>query len=375
MKKLYKLNIKNNYIVSKKIVNFLNPEFSCIDAWSCENLTSIKHINKYKLLEENNLDSFSSISGNIEGIVNIEVNGKIKKSLFIKNNFKEKESKTIIKKVNNEQEFLDSIKFSSFIKLFQNKDVKNIVVNGIIDEPLVITESYILKSHSDKIIDVISKLNTIFNFEKSIIVLKNTDNDHIGEYLNKTASYTHMDIVALEDFYMLEKPDILLDKLHLQSSKTVVIKPSELLELRHFIRTNSYMCEKYISVIDTINKKTKIAYVKKNIIVSELLNKMKLLSNDYKYIKNGIITGKLINENKEIITKDFNALFIIKNEVCKKNNCINCGKCVSVCPAKINPIKNYKSNVKDGRCTKCGLCTLLCPMNINLKNGGNDELH
>lgn len=370
LKKLYKIDIINDYVINKKIVNFLNPEYTCVLMRNFENLSGIKNINKNKILESGNLNSVSSVSGEVSGIVNIHINGKNKKALFVKNNFKEKSLNINTKKIHNKEEFLERIKNSVFFKKFNKKEIKNIIVNEITDEPFIINEGYILKNLSDKIIDVVSLLNDLFDFDKSLIVFKNIDNDNISEYLSKSGSYTNMNIVALDDLFLLGREEYLLEKLGFNSFNTIVLKPSELLELRHFLKAGFYMSEKYISVVDTINKKTKIALVKKNIIVSELLNKFKLLSCENEYLKNGIISGMKIDENKEIISDDFSALFIVKKENMKQKSCINCGKCVSVCPVGINPKKRNKDGKIDARCIKCGLCNLMCPSDIDLLKEG-----
>ena len=42
------------------------------------------------------------------------------------------------------------------------------------------------------------------------------------------------------------------------------------------------------------------------------------------------------------------------------NNCIGCGKCVSICPMK-NLILRNKKVVSNDRCTMCYRCISLCP--------------
>ncbi len=368
--KLYKLNIKNDYKVQKKLVNFLNPEYACAFLKNYDEVSNIKYVYKNKLLEESNLESYSSISGSLTGFVNIQVNGKNKKALFIKNDFKESDKKVSHKKVKNQEEFKELIKKSKFSKIFNKIEIKNLVINGIKDEPFVLTESFILKNSSDKLIEVISYLNELFSFDNSLIVFKNKENENVKEYLSKAKTYPFVNILLLDDLYLLEKDEVLLNNLKLSMNNTIVLKPSELLELRYFLKYNTYMSEKYISVVDTINKKIRFVFLKKNIIASELLNKLNLLNSDYEYFKNGGINGIIINENKEIITNDFDSLFIVKKEKTSEKKCINCGKCVSVCPYGVNPKKMYENNKIDPRCIKCGLCTLMCPSDILLTSGG-----
>ena len=56
--------------------------------------------------------------------------------------------------------------------------------------------------------------------------------------------------------------------------------------------------------------------------------------------------------------------------------CLRCGKCVQVCPAKLSPvlIKDYLKNkerlqeLQPERCVVCGLCTYICPARINVRS-------
>ena len=56
--------------------------------------------------------------------------------------------------------------------------------------------------------------------------------------------------------------------------------------------------------------------------------------------------------------------------------CLRCGKCVNVCPAKIEPvlIKDYLNNedvlknLNVDKCISCGLCSYICPSKIDVRN-------
>ena len=54
---------------------------------------------------------------------------------------------------------------------------------------------------------------------------------------------------------------------------------------------------------------------------------------------------------------------IMKKTKRKDSECIKCGKCISICPIKINPLE--KSDYH--KCIDCGLCSYICPANINLR--------
>ena len=63
---------------------------------------------------------------------------------------------------------------------------------------------------------------------------------------------------------------------------------------------------------------------------------------------------KTMDENRCIITKGYS------NKLKINNNCIGCGKCVSICPMK-NLILRNKKVVSNDRCTMCYRCISLCP--------------
>ena len=76
-----------------------------------------------------------------------------------------------------------------------------------------------------------------------------------------------------------------------------------------------------------------------------------------------------------IITSDINAIILLKDkELDIPDVCIRCGKCTSICPAKLSPIlikenidnKELK-NLHPEKCVECGLCSYICPAKILLR--------
>lgn len=71
-------------------------------------------------------------------------------------------------------------------------------------------------------------------------------------------------------------------------------------------------------------------------------------------------------------------LCILQDEVSRSNtsNCINCGRCLQVCPSRIMPTKLAKFSERGDRenflkydgmeCCECGCCSYICPSKLNL---------
>ena len=78
--------------------------------------------------------------------------------------------------------------------------------------------------------------------------------------------------------------------------------------------------------------------------------------------------------------RDGGVLFLTKNEYneSKPSNCINCKKCIAVCPVRIRPVDIAKSlemgdfktckSLNPIACIACGCCSYVCPAKLNLKD-------
>lgn len=373
LKKLYKLDVEKDFTTSSKLITFLNPEYSCVISNKYDDVIAGRAILKNFLFDQRDFYSFSSISGNIAGFVDIFENGISKKAVFIKNDFREKMVNTSKFEINNLKQFEFFLKGTSFYDLFIFEKNLTFLVNGINDEPYVSIEGFILKNFSDLLVETISILDELFSFKKSLIVFKNVENDNISEFLSITGSYTNMNILGLEDKYLIGNNDILLEKLNLTSDKCIIIKPSVLLEISYFLKNRCIKSNKYITVVDEELKKIFFVNCKKNILLSEVINKLGLYNNDAEFFKNGLLSGVKININKEILTDSIDAIIVCKPKLIEVSKCIRCGKCVNVCPVNLNPCKMAVEKKYDKTCINCGLCSYFCPSNVEFYKGYPSE--
>ncbi|MFZ3106840.1 MAG: electron transport complex subunit RsxC [Candidatus Hydromicrobium sp.] len=88
----------------------------------------------------------------------------------------------------------------------------------------------------------------------------------------------------------------------------------------------------------------------------------------------GPMMGISIVDTDFPVTKGTNCILVKEGRVQIEQNCINCGRCVDICPMKLMPLV-YARNVKRGNfevcreyyienCIECGSCAYVCPANI-----------
>ena len=138
--------------------------------------------------------------------------------------------------------------------------------------------------------------------------------------------------------------------------------------------------ENYVTVYGSAVKEKKVVAINTNTTyreVFDLLNgKIEIL---LKVIDGGSLNGTPIYDLDSKISNDSKGLLFLSDVDLPSNetyNCINCAKCLRVCPEGLSPVKlmelskrNEKEEfIKFGgkKCIDCGLCSFICPSNIEV---------
>ncbi|MBP3305622.1 MAG: electron transport complex subunit RsxC [Oscillospiraceae bacterium] len=112
---------------------------------------------------------------------------------------------------------------------------------------------------------------------------------------------------------------------------------------------------------------------------NDLLEAVGHRENPYKVLTGGPMMGVAQFDLSVPVTKGTNAVTILgfKNRFAVKvPHCIRCGKCIEVCPMRLEPLKMYRAersgNVEEMKlqnimdCIECGCCAYTCPATIPL---------
>ncbi len=368
--KLISLDKDYSIKLNSQVTNYLNPDFIYVPIKN--NPVTFKKNSKIKKGDLIFNQYYASISGRVIAIKKcIMWDKSSEKCLIIANDFQEKLASRIAtrKKINNLtiEEIKQDLKDISEDKLFKSLDIKHIIICGIDDEPYIANEVFIQKENTKIILETIDVLLNIFPGSTAHVCIKNIDSENIMTYTNFLGTYTNIELNLVEDLYLIGQEQNLIQKLNIKDSY-LYLKTSEVFALYNNIKKRKPLFETFITITGDALKNPQVINTKLGVKVLDIINTYyKLDINNYDVYVNGLMQGTKMNIADLIVTKELKGLIIMNKSKNKTKNCINCGKCIEICPINSNPLLAYKKGIKV-KCINCGLCTYICPAYINLKN-------
>lgn len=364
--KLIKLDKNKNIMPKYNITYYLNPDFIYIPTDKKNILVKQNQlIYKDDLVESN---KFSSVSGVAYGIKKCNVLGKNKDTLVIQNDFRELSKRNKGRKRNitipSLLKLLEEAKEYKLLNKFKsNMTYESIIVSAINDEPYVYNKIFLLKESIIDVLELMEKLSILFKSDENLLVIKNNEEELINECLNVIGTFTQVKLTLVNDYYLLEKEEVLKEVLN-KKNNTLYLDISDIITLNNVLK-QELPSTTLISIAGDALEESKVMRVKKYSLLDDIVNKFFLINtNKYDVIINGLMNGFKINTIKDfVISEEVTSVNIMKKKVHKESKCIRCGKCIEVCPKKVNPL-TLKNKEK---CIDCGLCTYICPSYINLK--------
>ena len=332
-----------------------------------------EYIYKNELIVDNDIKKVnSSISGKIMGITTISN----KKYIVVENDFKDKlksrrGSKKEINKYTKE-ELLELVNQYSLIKDF-NINSKVLIINGIDEFIGETTYNTLLKEYTIEILDTIDALIDIMNIKKCFLAVCNKDVDSLSILFNNMGTYPKIDLRLFNYDYSIGNKNILTNKLTNYKNKNygiLFLNIKDVLNMYSLLKKNRPLSETYLTLTGDLINYTKVLKIKIGTNLNDILNEFKITNTD-NIIINGLLNGIKLKDTNFIIDNTVRSIFINNIKEYKEEKCINCGLCVSSCPAGINPKYKYFNNNKKSKeyinkCVNCGMCSYICPSKINL---------
>lgn len=338
----------------------------------------------------------SSVSGYILDVKEMTyANGSNVKCVEIKNDFKEV-IKHNTKEVNDiskysKEEFINLLKekgirglggadFPTFVKYDTDKKIKNLIVNAVECEPYITCDYVILKNNPQEILEVIDAIMTINKIDNGFIAIKKNNKKIIDIYNNYIGTYPNIKIVEVNNLYPMgwEKNliNVVLNKTYVKlpsEVNTVVNNLSTVYAIYNLLKKHRPITERVITISGDCVKNPKNVLVKIGTPVKEILKELGIDDRKVIFIANGPMMGTNVDIDDLIVSCNLNCVLALnKCEFGEEENCLRCGRCTNVCPAKLSPVLikdsiNNISKLKElevNRCVECGLCSYICPSKI-----------
>lgn len=251
-------------------------------------------------------------------------------------------------------------------------DVETVVINGFDTDLLIAVNSAILKEKSENINKGIDLIKHLTGANRVVIAVSDSYADIAKNAVQGKAEVETVDLV-----YPNGLPE-LLPRIILKNSEDVakcyVVGIEYLNSIVESVTSGKPCVEKVITLIDKGSNPLKNLRVRIGTPISKILEQNSIsVDNNNKIILGGPMKGKASYMTDFPITNSIDSVYIQgKEDIIEVTNasCINCGKCVEVCPNKlpVNLLSRYSEfgifeNCVDldiDYCIECGMCSYVC---------------
>lgn len=351
-----------------RITKVLNPATSALmGALVIESDGEDQWTGLEKLFDIENLDNFSKFKKIIRSLGREKILKKIKEAGVVG---------------------LGGATFPTHVKLNPPKDKKidTLILNGCECEPFITSDHRVMLEYGEKVLSGLYIISRAINPKNIYIAVENNKEDairHLEGLIIKMGFKDTFKIVSLKSRYPMGAEKTLI--------KTVLgrIVPIGGLPMDVGVIVNNVATAKsvYEAVIESRPLMDKVVTVTgevenpKNLLVrigtpiSNLIEACGKTGSRTNYlIIGGPMMGTSITDVDFPVTKGVNCVLVKENRARVEQNCINCGRCVSICPMDLMPLM-YVRYVRNGsvddcrqyyieNCIECGSCAYVCPAGI-----------
>ena len=276
--------------------------------------------------------------------------------------------------------------FPTHVKLMvpQGKKAEVLIINGVECEPYLTSDHRVMLEKGAEMLVGITILMKGLGVEKAMIGIENNKTDAI-QYLQSIASdFKGIEVHALKVKYpqgaekqlikALINREVPAGKLPIEVG-CVVSNAGTAFAVYEAIQKNKPLFERVVTITGKSVKNPSNFMVRIGTSVNELIEKAGGLPEDTgKVISGGPMMGKALNSLETPVVKGTSGILIMTKKESKRveiQNCIRCGKCITVCPMGLEPYllaqvaenTNYEAAEKERimDCIECGSCHYKCP--------------
>ncbi|WP_010664618.1 electron transport complex subunit RsxC [Marinilabilia salmonicolor] len=276
--------------------------------------------------------------------------------------------------------------FPAHVKLAPppGKKCEVLIINGVECEPFLTSDHRVMLEKGDELIVGIRILMKALKVDRAVIGIENNKPDAIKHLSQLADKEQGIEVQPLKVQYPQGGEKQLIDAVtgrQVPSGKlpievgAVVHNVGTTLAVYEAVQKNKPLIERVVTVTGPGVSKPSNFLARIGTPVSQLIEAAGgLPDNTGKVIGGGPMMGKALSNLEVPVTKGSSGILVFPHEEAHRKpmeNCIRCGKCVSVCPMGLEPyllmIETEKElldraesdNIMD--CIECGSCSFTCP--------------
>jgi electron transport complex protein RnfC len=192
-------------------------------------------------------------------------------------------------------------------------------------------------------------------------------------HLVSDSSACEAKVVSISPKYPNGLPEVLAGRLHLDGGKCAFIDADRLADLVESFDLGQAVSRKHVTIV-LPEEKARVISVDLGATVQSILDELKFgMESGDKIIIGGAMHGHCCSDPNKALPANVNVISIQKAKDVLEfstHSCVNCGKCVEVCPMRLQAslISKYAEyslfemcrDLKPQACIGCGLCSCVC---------------
>lgn len=400
-----KLDGKKDMSITNEVVDLSDPNKVYVPLINnnvlCECITKVgKKVKKGTIIgvrKDLDFPILSPVSGTVVDIKKVlYLNNKMVDAVVIDNDKKEKLVKDkIVKDITNytKEEFITLLKkcavtgmggsdFPTYLKYNANLDI--LIVNAVECEPYLTADLMLAKLKAPIILETIDAIMKINGIKKCFIAYKKKNRTIFDAFSPYIINYPDIYLTTVKDMYPMGwERHVVSSVLNVSYNKypgeigVVVNNISTIFSIYKALKFNRASTKRIVTISgegfsDPIN-----VLVKVGTNMSYVIRKIGSYDKDgYKIIAGGPMMGTSLKSDSVVASNNLNGLLILERTKDEHTHCMGCGRCLSVCPAKLCPIfilnnldnKEELKKLNPLKCVECGLCSYVCPAKVGLRD-------
>lgn len=345
----------------------------------------------------------SSVSGKVIGIEQRELPGGTGVCVIIENDFREELHESIKPKEDLEnltkEDIVGIIKeagivgmggatFPTHVKISPppDKNIDVVILNGAECEPYLTADHRLMLEHPEDVVFGLKVLMKALNVSKGYIGIEVNKPDALDAVQKEAKKYSDIEVVSLEIkypqgaekqlIYACTGREVPSGGLPMDAG-AVVNNVGTAAQIAKSIKTGMPLVERITTITGSCINEPKNLITKVGTLVSEIIDQCGGFKEDKKLGK-VIMGGPMMGIAQYTIdiptNKGSSGILCLDEEesrMPKTQNCLRCGKCLTVCPAFLQPLyisayslKNDFEKSEEYRaldCIECGSCSFICP--------------